>query len=160
MEHWLVSYKYLGIWIHEKLSFNIQICNLVEKLKLKIGFYFRNKSCFTFSAKKNLWKFCDWWSVIDYGDMVHAFNLLHFKEPWFSVSCFSAFHFELACLISGKHAWWISIGECCGATFVQHTATDTRIYTVIPRYITVQLLRSRYITVHLSRSCYILDFFH
>ena len=64
------SYKYLGIWIDEKLSFNVHISNLLKKLKLKMGFYFRNKSCFTFSAKKKLVE-ATFLSVIDYGDILY-----------------------------------------------------------------------------------------
>ena len=48
------SYKYLGIWIDDKLSFKVHINTLVKKLKVKLVFFFRNKSCFTFSAKKKL----------------------------------------------------------------------------------------------------------
>ena len=44
----VTSYEYLGIWIEDKLLFNVHIANLVRK----IGFYFRNKSCFTFNAQK------------------------------------------------------------------------------------------------------------
>ena len=64
------SYKYLGIWIDSKLSFNVHITNLVKKLKMKIGFYFRNKSCFTFNAKKKLVE-ATFLSVIDYGDILY-----------------------------------------------------------------------------------------
>ncbi len=45
-------YKYLDIWIDDKLLFNVHIANLIRKLKLKLGLYFRNKSNFTFNAKK------------------------------------------------------------------------------------------------------------
>lgn len=41
-------------WIDQKLWFNIDISTLVKKLKMKIGFHFRNKSCFTFYAKRKL----------------------------------------------------------------------------------------------------------
>ncbi len=32
------SYKYLGIWIDDKLLFNVHIANLIRKLKLKLLF--------------------------------------------------------------------------------------------------------------------------
>ena len=38
------SYKYLGIWLDDKLSFKVHVDNLVTKLKLKLGFSFRNKA--------------------------------------------------------------------------------------------------------------------
>ena len=43
----VTSYKYLGTLIDENLSFKLHINKLVSKLKLKLGFFFRNKSCFS-----------------------------------------------------------------------------------------------------------------
>ncbi len=63
-------YKYLGIWIDDKLLFNVHIANLIRKLKLKLGFYFRNKSNFTFSAKKKLVE-TTFLTVLDYGDILY-----------------------------------------------------------------------------------------
>ena len=48
------QYKYLGIIIDDALSFKPHIQQLLKKLKIKLGFYFRNKSCFSFEAKKDL----------------------------------------------------------------------------------------------------------
>jgi len=39
--------------------FQPHIQQLVKKLKLRLGFYFRNKSCFSFNAKKRLVAACD-----------------------------------------------------------------------------------------------------
>lgn len=47
-------YKYLGKWIDDKLLSNVHIANLIRKPKMKSEFNFRNKSCFTFNAKKLL----------------------------------------------------------------------------------------------------------
>jgi hypothetical protein len=41
------SYKYLGMWLDEKLNFKQHIDNFTTKLKLKMSFYFMNKSCFS-----------------------------------------------------------------------------------------------------------------
>jgi hypothetical protein len=38
------SYKYLGIWLDDKMSFKVHVGNLVTQLKLKLGFYFCNKA--------------------------------------------------------------------------------------------------------------------
>lgn len=73
------SYKYLGIWIDGKLLFNVYIAKLVRKLKVKIGFYFRNKFCFTFSAKKKLVE-APFLPVIDYGDIIVHACILRFME--------------------------------------------------------------------------------
>ncbi len=41
------SYKHF--WTDDKLLFDVHIANLIRMLKVKLGFYFRNKSNFTFS---------------------------------------------------------------------------------------------------------------
>ena len=42
----LVSqYKYLGVWIDDRLTFVTNIENLTKKLRSKIAFSYRNKSC-------------------------------------------------------------------------------------------------------------------
>ena len=46
------SYRYLGILIDESLSFANHIQQLVKRLKLKLSFYFRIKSCLSFNSKK------------------------------------------------------------------------------------------------------------
>ncbi|MDF4405775.1 hypothetical protein P3471_24855, partial [Vibrio parahaemolyticus] len=62
-------FLYLDIWTDDKLSFNVHTAALVRKLEVKIGFYFRNKSCFTFSAEKKLVE-ATFLFVIDYGDIL------------------------------------------------------------------------------------------
>ena len=49
----IMVYKYLGIWIDEKISFKNCISNLVSKLRQKIGFFF-NKSCFSLHCRKTI----------------------------------------------------------------------------------------------------------
>lgn len=56
------------IWLNEKLNFKQHIKNLAKNLKL--GFYFRNKSGFSMSVRKELVQgtfFC----VLDYGDTIY-----------------------------------------------------------------------------------------
>lgn len=82
------SYKYLGIWIDDKLSFNEHITALVKKLKVKLGFYYRNKSCFTFSARKKLVE-ATFLPVIDYGDILYmhaAFSILRHVDSVYHAS--------------------------------------------------------------------------
>ena len=50
----VTSYKYLGILIDDGLSFKLYIQQLTKKMKLKLGFYFRNKACFSFEARRRL----------------------------------------------------------------------------------------------------------
>jgi len=50
----VTRYKYLGIWLDDCLSFKRQVNNLLRKLWVKLGFFFRNKSCFSLEARKRL----------------------------------------------------------------------------------------------------------
>lgn len=45
------SYKYLSIPIDDNLSFKMHIVKLVSKLKLKLFFFFRNRSCFSLKIR-------------------------------------------------------------------------------------------------------------
>lgn len=40
-------YKYLGLWLDTSLTFRTHVEQLSNKLKVKIGFLYRNKSCFS-----------------------------------------------------------------------------------------------------------------
>ena len=64
------QFKYLGFLIDDSLSFKPHIQQLVKKLKQKLGFYFRNKACFSFEAKKRLVA-ATFMSVLDYGDVLY-----------------------------------------------------------------------------------------
>lgn len=64
------TYKYLGFLIDDCLTFKFHIDALVKKLRLKLGFYFRNRACFSFEARKRLVS-TTFLSVIDYGDILY-----------------------------------------------------------------------------------------
>uniref|UniRef100_A0A3P9K1B3 Reverse transcriptase domain-containing protein n=1 Tax=Oryzias latipes TaxID=8090 RepID=A0A3P9K1B3_ORYLA len=64
------EYKYLGVLIDDSLTFKPHVENLVKKLRLKLGFYFRNKLCFSFEVKKRLVA-ATFLSVLDYGDLFY-----------------------------------------------------------------------------------------
>lgn len=66
----VTSYKYLGIWLDDKLSFGVHIESLLKKLRPKLGFYFRLKKCFPYSARKRLVQ-STFLSVLDYGDLIY-----------------------------------------------------------------------------------------
>jgi hypothetical protein len=63
-------YKYLGVWVDDMLSFTVHVENLIRKLKLKIGFYYRHKACFSFEARKELvrWTLL---AVLDLRDVIY-----------------------------------------------------------------------------------------
>jgi len=46
------SYKYLGLWLDERLGLNIHIENLLKKLRPKLGFLFVLRSAFLLKQKK------------------------------------------------------------------------------------------------------------
>ena len=50
------NYKYIGVWLDYKLSFQTHIKHLQSKVKSRIGFLFRNKASFTHTAKHTLVK--------------------------------------------------------------------------------------------------------
>ena len=64
------TYRYLGITIDDNLCFKPHIDNLLRKLKLKLGFFFRNKACFSTSARKRLVA-ATFLPLLDYGDVVY-----------------------------------------------------------------------------------------
>ena len=50
------NYKYLGVWLDCKLSFQTHIKHLQSKVKSRIGFIYHNKASFTHAAKHTLVK--------------------------------------------------------------------------------------------------------
>ncbi len=67
----LVSiYKYLGIWLDEKLAFDVHIDYLVKRLKPRLGFLFRQKRSFSFGARKRIIQ-STFLPVLDYGDVIY-----------------------------------------------------------------------------------------
>lgn len=64
------TYKYLGFLIDDGLTFKSHIDTLVKKLRLKLGFYFRNRACFSFEARKRLVS-ATFLPILDYGDILY-----------------------------------------------------------------------------------------
>ena len=68
----MICYKYLRILIDDRLSFKPHVENLVRKLRLKLGFFFHHRSCFSFSARKKLVA-ANFLPVLDYGDLLYMY---------------------------------------------------------------------------------------
>ncbi len=66
------EYKYLGIIVDDALSFSSHITQLKKKLKINLGFYFRNKFCFSFNVRNKLVT-TTFLPMLDYGDVVYQF---------------------------------------------------------------------------------------
>lgn len=62
------SYKYLGILIDDNLSFKSHTDKLVSRLKLKLSFFLKNKSCFSLQVRKHLIP-TTFLPLLDYGDL-------------------------------------------------------------------------------------------
>ncbi|CDR00212.1 unnamed protein product [Oncorhynchus mykiss] len=71
------NYKYLGVWLDCKLSFQTHIKHLHSKIKSRIGFLYRNKASFTHAAKHTLVKLAIL-PIPDFSDVIRkiAFNTL------------------------------------------------------------------------------------
>ena len=63
-------YKYLGVWVDDKLSFTVHVENLIRKLKLRIGFYYRHEACCSLEARKELLR-CTLLAVLDCSDVIY-----------------------------------------------------------------------------------------
>ena len=61
------NYKYLGVWLDCKLSFQTHI---KVKVKSRIGFLFRNKASFTHTAKHTLVKLTIL-PILNFGDVIY-----------------------------------------------------------------------------------------
>ncbi len=64
------DYKYLGLWLDEKLSFKTHIDCLASKLQQKVGFLYRNRSSFPMFSRKRVVE-AVFLSVLDYGDVIY-----------------------------------------------------------------------------------------
>ena len=64
------TYKYLGVWLDCKFSFQTHIKHLQSKIKSRIGFLFRNKASFTHAAKLTLVKLTIL-PILDFGDVIY-----------------------------------------------------------------------------------------
>jgi hypothetical protein len=64
------NYKYLGVWLDCKLSFQTHIKHLKTKIKSRIGFLYRNKDSFTHAVKQTLLKL-NILPILDFGDVIY-----------------------------------------------------------------------------------------
>ena len=106
----VASYKYLGIWIDDKLSFKMHITELISKIKPKLAFLYRNKACFDSESRKQVIQ-ATILSVLDYGDIVymHAAHsslkpldaVYHSALRFITGDAFTTHH----CRLYGKVGW-------------------------------------------------------
>ena len=67
------NYKYLGVWIDCKLSFQTRIKQIQSKIKSRISFLFHNKASFTHAAKHTLVKLTIL-PILDFGDVIYKIS--------------------------------------------------------------------------------------
>ena len=64
------AYKYIGIWLDDELSFKMHIDELCKRLKIKLGFLYRNRTCLSSTNRRQIVQ-ATFMSVIDYGDIIY-----------------------------------------------------------------------------------------
>ena len=64
------NYKYLGVWLDCKLSFQTHIKHLQCKITSRISFLFHNKASFTYAAKHTLIKLTIL-PILDFDDVIY-----------------------------------------------------------------------------------------
>ncbi len=67
---YVVTYKYRGILFDSQLTFMLHIDKLLSKLKLKLRFYYRNRSLFSLKARNYLVS-ATFLPLLDYGDFLY-----------------------------------------------------------------------------------------
>src|SRR4029434_4334144 len=68
----VLCYKYLGIWLDDRLSFKSHVLDLAKKVTIKLGALYRIRSCFTFENRMEIVQ-STILSVLDYGDIVYMY---------------------------------------------------------------------------------------
>lgn len=110
------SYKYLGFILEENMNFNLHIKQLLTKLKLKLGFYFRNSSCFTQKARKKLVE-AMFLPALDYGDVFYRHSTKTLLK-----SLDSVYHSALRFIMHAKY----SVHHCVLYEMVGWSSLNTR----------------------------------
>ncbi|CDQ74756.1 unnamed protein product [Oncorhynchus mykiss] len=114
------NYKYLGVWLDCKLSFQTHIKHLQSKIKTRIGVLFRNKASFSHAAKHILVRLIIL-PILDFDDVIYkiASNTLLNKCRCSGISQYG--HLRSSCLFAAciRHVHaddqgpWASFFWCC-----------------------------------------------
>ena len=117
------NYKYLGIWLDCKLSFQTHVKHLQSKMKSSIGFLFCNKASFIHPAKHTLVKLTIL-PILDFGDVIYkiASNILlsklvvvyHSAIHFITKSQYTTHHCDLYALVGLP-----SLNICCQTHWLQ-----------------------------------------
>uniref|UniRef100_A0A8K9UGA9 Reverse transcriptase domain-containing protein n=1 Tax=Oncorhynchus mykiss TaxID=8022 RepID=A0A8K9UGA9_ONCMY len=117
------NYKYLGVWLDCKLSFQTHIKHIQSKIKSRIGFLFHNKASFTHAAKLTLVKQTIL-PILDFGDVIDkiASNTLlskldavyHSATRFVTKSPYTTHHCDLYALVG-----WPSLHIRCQTHWLQ-----------------------------------------
>ena len=68
--HQVDTIKYLGLWLDSELSYKCHIDNLVRKINFSTGVLYRNKNCFTFTARRKI-VLQAILPIMDYADIIY-----------------------------------------------------------------------------------------
>jgi hypothetical protein len=114
------NYKYLGVWLDCKLSFQTHIKHLQSKMKSRISFLFCNKASFTHTAKHTLVKLTIL-PILDFGNVIYkiASNTLlskldvvyHSAIRFFTKAPYTTHHCDVYALVGrpSLHTHWLQV---------------------------------------------------
>ena len=80
----VTEYKYLGLWLDDKLTFKFHINVLASTLRQKVGFLYRNRSYFSLISRKRIVESLIL-SVLDYGDIIYRHAAITTLKPLDSI---------------------------------------------------------------------------
>uniref|UniRef100_A0A8C7LY57 Reverse transcriptase domain-containing protein n=1 Tax=Oncorhynchus mykiss TaxID=8022 RepID=A0A8C7LY57_ONCMY len=98
------NYKYLGVWLDCKLSFQTHINHLQSKIKSRIGFLYRKKASFTHAAKHTLVKLTIL-LILDFGDVIYKIASNTLLNNWMQ-------SITVPSVLSPKHHTLPTIATC------------------------------------------------
>uniref|UniRef100_A0A8K9VEK2 Reverse transcriptase domain-containing protein n=1 Tax=Oncorhynchus mykiss TaxID=8022 RepID=A0A8K9VEK2_ONCMY len=118
------NYKYLGVWLDCKLSFQTHNKHLQSKIKSRIDFLYRNKASFTHAAKHTLVKLIIL-PILDIGDVIYkiASNTLlnkldavyHSATRFVTKATYTTLHCNLYALVrlpllhTRRQTYWLQV---------------------------------------------------
>jgi hypothetical protein len=91
------AYKFLGNWIDGKLCLKKHIDELIKKLRIKVGFFYRNRSCFSLNSRKQIIQ-STFLLVLHYGDIIYYMN-----AAAISLKPLVAVYHSALCFIAGNN---------------------------------------------------------
>ena len=133
--------------------------HLIKKSKLKLGFFFRNRTCFTFAARKKLVA-ATFLPVLDYGDLLYMHAPAKCLQSLDSVYHSSALRFVTGCKALTHHCTLYSRVEWPSLAARRLSHWQTFIYKailgILPQYLCSYISKTESTYSLRSNDCYLL----